>query len=198
MNKGFFNLVNYSNVGDFACRKCGLYKNCISPKMEYTGHGKKNILIIGEAPGKVEDERNIQFVGKAGKLLESECYKYGVDIFEDCWRINAVNCRPQDQSGNNRKPTRREVEYCRFKVDKTINELKPKFIWLLGNVALESILMRRFSNLSISRWRHLCIPDEKTGAWIIPLYHPSYLLRNMNDNLKAIYDLDLKWAVSCL
>jgi len=39
------------------CGRCGLYKQCISPKMKATGGGEKGILIIAEAPGRQEDEQ---------------------------------------------------------------------------------------------------------------------------------------------
>jgi len=205
MERGFFSLdemETYSSDicrGELNCKKCGLYRYVSSPKMSYTGKGEKRCLIIVEAPGRIEDETGIQLTGDAGQLERRKLAKYGLDLDRDFWKINAVNCRPMNQEGNNRAPTKNEIRSCRFMVDETIKKLKPKFIWLMGGSAVESLYMGRFSNLSISRWRKFCIPDPVTKAWIIPMYHPSYLLRNINDRgLKSTFEGDLKWAVSCL
>jgi len=185
------------------CETCGLYKTCISPKMEYTGTGDKEILIIAEAPGKEEDEdwENLgyevptQLIGKAGRLVRESLDPLGVDIDYDCWKLNAVNCRPPD----NRKPTKKELKCCKPKIDEAIEKLKPKFIWLMGGAAVESFYMSRFKDLGITLWRHRCIPDRKTNAWVIPMFHPSYILRKSRDkNLRSVFERDLKWAVSCL
>lgn len=185
------------------CEICKLYKTCQSPKMKYTGQGKKKILIVGEAAGRTEDEdweelgydEPTQFIGQAGALLRRKLKQYDIDLDRDCWKMNALSCRPL----KNRKPTKREIKLCKPNIDNAIEELQPKFIWLLGGSAVESFYIGRFSNLSISRWRRLCIPDRRTNAWILPMYHPSYLLRNETDkNLETTYDKDLKWAVSCL
>jgi len=185
------------------CEVCGLWKTCQSPKMKYTGQGKKKILIIGEASGRTEDEdweelgydEPTQFIGQAGSLQRRKLKKYDIDLDRDCWKMNALSCRPP----KNRKPTKREIKLCKPNIDRAIEELKPEFIWLLGGSAVESFYIGRFPNLSISRWRRLCIPDRKTNAWVLPMYHPSYLLRNETDkNLETTYNRDLKWAVSCL
>src|SRR6516225_6965990 len=52
------------------CGACGLHETCKSPKMRPTGEGRRKILIVGEAPGKTEDEENRQFCGKTGERLE--------------------------------------------------------------------------------------------------------------------------------
>jgi len=181
------------------CSKCGLYRKCHSPKMKYTGDGKRKVLIIAEGPGKNEDLQGIQLIGDAGQLLRTELSNLGLDLDLDFWKTNAVSCRPTTKTDANRAPTRTELKYCKPLVDKTITDLNPDMIWLVGNKALESMYMERFSGLAINRWRKLCIPDRKTGKWIIPLFHPSYILKNNYDeNLKATFKRDLKWAVSCI
>jgi len=181
------------------CQQCGLFRNCQSPKMKYTGQGEKGVLIVAESPGKNEDQQGIQLIGDAGQLLRQELKILKLDLDKDFWKVNAINCRPQSPTGANRPPTKTEIKYCKPLVDKTIKELKPKFIWLMGGKAIESMYMGRFSKLAINRWRKLCIPDRKTGSYVIPLFHPSYILRNdYDENLKGTFKRDLKWAVSCI
>lgn len=211
--KGFFSKKEVSktktktNSGP-PCERCGLFKTCQTPKMEVTGQGKLEILIIGEAPGREEDEGNqyfgagTQFVGQAGQLLRRKLQEYDLDLDVDFWKINAVNCRPP----KNKKPTRKQINCCKeYYVGQLIEDLKPKFIWLVGGAAIESFYDKRFSGLTMSRWRGLCIPDKETKAWIVPLYHPSFLLRTKkktkrgfvyyDKNVESLYDRDLRQAV---
>ena len=181
------------------CLKCGLHRKCESPKMKYTGEGEKNVLIITDTAGAAEDMQSTHLIGDAGQLLRNELKALGLDLDRDFWKTNAISCRTSTPSGANRKPTRTEIKHCKPLVDKTIEDLNPSMIWLLGNVAVESMYIDRFSGLAINRWRKLCIPDRKTGKWVIPLFHPSDILKNNYDeNLKTVFKQDLKWAVSCM
>ena len=174
---------------------CGLEKTCAGPFMVYGGQGEKRILVIAEAPGKTEDEEyakaktsydmfpeegpllGTQLIGEAGKRLEKELRRNGIDLHEDCWTINAVNCRPPE----NRTPTGIEIDACRpTRVRKIIEELKPKAILILGAVALQSILGERAPENSSSQlglYRGNAVPDQELKAWLFPTFHPSYVLR---------------------
>lgn len=177
------------------CLKCKLYKQCMSPKMKVSGEGKKKILIIAEAPGPEEDEYGVSLIGKAGKFLKEALEDEDISLNKDCWKINAVNCRPPES----RSPTHTEIKCCNPYVEKTIRELKPKVILLMGSIAITSVFGEEFSNRKITRWRNLHIPDEKYGCFIIPLFHPSYLLRNEKDkNLHSVFHRDLKSINQCL
>jgi uracil-DNA glycosylase family 4 len=176
------------------CEECGLYKKCNSPKMKVSGLGRKKILIIAEAPGKTEDEDGVQLVGEAGKLFRDCLKDIGLDLDEDFWKTNSIICRP----ANDRKPSRKELKLCRSNIEKTIKELKPEFVWLMGGSAVESFFMDRFSDLGINLWKNRLIPDYEHNSFIIPLYHPSYVLRNKDERLRSTFTNDLKWAISNL
>jgi uracil-DNA glycosylase family 4 len=201
IRRGFFDSNEQEEMGvgknliEDSCGKCGLYKGCLSPKMPVTGEGKKKILVIAEAPGEQEDQVNKQLVGDAGNLLRKRLSERGIDLNRDCWKTNSVICRPKD----NRTPTKSELKACKPNIDKSIRELKPDFIWLFGKSAVESFYMGKFSKLEISRWRNLCIPDRATGAYILPMYHPSYVLRNETDEIiNSVFDRDLDFTIKCL
>jgi uracil-DNA glycosylase family 4 len=177
------------------CQICGLDKTCITPRMEPHGNGKKQILIIAEAPGKTEDSRGEQLVGEAGNLLRDYMAEAGLDLHEDCWKINAVNCRPP----GNKTPSKKQIKCCKWMVEQAIQDFHPKFIFLMGNIAVDSFYGGMFSDNTAGRWRKLCIPDRNTNAWVIALYHPSFILRSANDrNLESLYKKDLKFAASCV
>jgi len=210
MLKGFFEKEeinrfvvkeNNQRITSQNCQKCGLFNGCKHPKMKYTGEGETGALIIGEAPGKDEDTLNVQFVGKVGSDFRNKLSQYGLNLEKHFWKINAVNCFPRDANGYGRTPTSNEIAQCRPYVQNVIEELKPKFIWLVGGCAIEFMYGGLFDSLSVDVWRGLCIPDRKLNAWIIPQFHPSNIFRKEDKkdyNFLSQYDRDLKFAVQCL
>lgn len=188
----FFNVKppKKSNPSVSNCDKCGLNLACRSPKMKVYGEGRLKILNIGEAPGEMEDRTGKPWQGRAGRYLQ-KIYDYqGIDLFKDCWNINAVNCRPTDKKGDNRAPTNQEINYCRRYVEETIKKLRPKIIVLFGFSAVQSFLGRRWNRLdSISKWRGWVIPDQTFKAFVIPVYHPSFVLREEEEGNRMIYKI---------
>lgn len=180
----------------YSCYSCGLFKECKSPKMQPCGNFKKKILNIGEAPGEIEDKNGKPFQGKTGKLLQRTYQELGIDLFEDCLNINAVNCRPTED-GENRTPVNYEIECCRKSVLQVIEKYKPKVIVLLGNSAIYSLIGHRWKKDfgTISKWRGWTIPDQDFKSWICPTFHPSYVERNEDDVTKVIWKQDLKNAI---
>lgn len=184
-----------------SCASCGLYKGVTSPKMQPHGKGKKGILIIGTAPGDTEDRRNRPWQSKAGRLL-SQTLKtigipsaLGIDLFEDCISVNAVNCKPPD----NRKPNDYEIDCCRsIIVSKAIKHHSPSVIILLGPSAIKSFLGHRWQKDlgGIDKWRGWKIPDRDYKCWVLPTYHPEYVHYENRKELDVIWKQDLKSAVS--
>lgn len=181
MTRGFFasSTLAQSKTPQSLIPKCGicqLYKGCLSPKMPVAGKGKRKILIFGEGPGSEEDKRNKPFVGVSGQLLKDSLHKYGVDLFRDCWVSNAVICRTDN---TNRTPTAAEIEYCRPNAINAIKKYKPETIILLGGPAVTSIIgwLWREDPGGIGRWAGFAIPNQMLNCWIIPTFHPAYVLR---------------------
>ncbi len=170
---------------EFSCTSCGLYKNCISPKIPPFGNFKKGILNIGEAPGEVEDKLGKPWQGKVGGLLKRTYKELGIDLFDDCLNINAVNCRCVDSQKMNRTPTNFEIDCCRKSVIDTIKKYSPKVIVLFGNAALQSVIGYRWKKDfdNITKWRGWAIPDQDFKTWIIPVFHPSYIERAGGDSV---------------
>lgn len=156
-----------------ACGTCGLFRNCQSPKMKVYGQGRRNIMLIGEAPGRVEDEQGKPFRGASGQLAKETLRKFDVDMDRDCWIINAARCRP----ANNKLPTK-AIEHCRPLTIKDVTELKPEVIILLGGSAIKSLIgwVWKEDCGKPSRWDGWRIPCQQLNAWICPTWHPAYLL----------------------
>jgi len=158
------------------CGRCGLLSGCKSPRMPVTGEGKREVLVVAEAPGEEEDKRNTQLIGPSGRTLRKHLRKVGVDLDRDCWKTNAVICCPH------RNPTTEEVTACRPNLLKTIRELNPKMILLLGGQAIASLIgwMLREEPGAVGRWAGWRIPSQRLNTWICPTWHPSYVMRAEN------------------
>lgn len=180
------------------CEKCGLYKKVKTPCMQYSGNGREKILVVGEAPGRMEDMIGTQFVGDSGEKLRAHFEAHGIDLVQDCWKINAVNCRPTSPDGMaNRTPTPNELAYCRPMLMDTIADVKPRSILLFGANAVNSFLADRTATIqrssAIEDWRGLHFPDLNSGAEVYPLLHPAYLMRN--PQAEHVFARDLKNAL---
>lgn len=180
-----------------SCISCGLWKDCVHPKIEPYGDFRKEIMIIGEAPGEEEDRKGRPWQGKTGRLLQFTLRQLDVDLFHDCVCINAVRCRPKDARFN-RAPTNYEMDCCRQYVFEYINRYKPKVIILLGNAAIYSVIGHRLFTKNIggiNKWRGWTIPDQDVKAWVCPTYHPSYITREEGKEIRTIWRADLKKAI---
>jgi uracil-DNA glycosylase family 4 len=181
----------------FSCASCGLYKSALTPKMEPYGNFRKRIMVIGEAPGEDEDRRGKPWQGEAGRILQRKYEQLGIDLFEDCISLNAVACRPTDKKGANRTPTNQEIFCCRSKVIKAIRKYNPRIIILHGNAPTMSLIgykwRRDFG--SITKWQGWNIPDREYGAWVCPTFHPSFVMKQEEQNeVHVIWTKDLKRA----
>ena len=154
------------------CTSCNLSKtrtNVVVGK----GNKSADIVIIGEGPGEQEDITGLPFVGRAGKMLDTALASVDIDPLQDCYITNIVKCRPP----NNRKPSTIESEACMPWLTQQINLLSPKIIILAGSTAVQSFLG---INEPISKIRGQWI--EKDNIKYMPIFHPSYLLRNPSKN----------------
>ncbi len=196
--KGFFSTSQIQSTRSMIttsskCGLCGLYKTCHSPKMAVTGRGQRKILVVAEAPGWEEDQQGIQLIGKAGKRFRRHCRNEGINLERDCWKTNALICRPPE----NKTPSDTQLEACRPALLKTIKELKPNVIILLGLSATKTLMctMWKKSISTLSTWVGWEIPSQLYNAWIIPTYHPSYVMRVDEDILDTIFESHLASAL---
>lgn len=147
------------------------------------GNPNANIMLIGEAPGADEDRLGVPFVGRAGKLLNEFFEKAGIDRQKDIYICNTLKCRPPE----NRKPLPDEKKACAPYLKFQIDTIKPKIIVLCGATALESFIKGQ----TISKARGKIFKGSK-GTVFIPVFHPSYLLRNHSLEENSPRDLMLK------
>jgi DNA polymerase len=137
------------------------------------GNPNAKLLVIGEAPGPEENIRGKPFVGRAGQLLDKILQAADFDPETDVYITNSVFRMPPGNDGKAfRKPSDPEIEYYRPYVFEIVRLIDPHIILLTGNVACQSILKKTGITSLRGKWTQL---DER---WLMPIFHPSYLLRN--------------------
>ena len=140
-------------------------------------------MLIGEGPGKNEDEQGRPFVGRAGELLTELLGSVGLDR-EDVFITNVVKCRPPD----NRDPKADEKKSCRPYLERQLERIKPKVIGTLGNHATKSLVGQ--TGISSIHGEEF----EYEGIAVIPLYHPAAglynpnLVEEMKEDIKKLKD----------
>ena len=139
------------------------------------GNSSARLLLIGEAPGPQENIQGKPFVGPAGKLLDKILQAGNFDPDNEVYITNSVFRMPPGEDGKSfRKPTDHEIEYYRPYVFEIIRLIDPYVILLTGNVACQSVLKKTGITSLRGQWSQL------DGRWVMPIFHPSYLLRNQS------------------
>jgi len=180
------NLAKISeDIGD--CKRCRLHEG--RNKIVFgSGNEQAKLVFVGEGPGADEDEQGLPFVGRAGQLLtqmiEGTAQKEGIPIKrEDVYICNVVKCRPPE----NRTPQPDEMEICGEFLYRQLEAIRPRAICALGSIAVKALLGTKEGVMKLRgkwlKWRD--IP-------LIVTYHPSYLLRQYNQNAKKEAWEDLK------
>jgi DNA polymerase len=152
-----------------ACTKCRL---CEDRRHTVPGEGAPaaRLVVIGEGPGKTEDETGRPFVGQAGELLTKILAAIGL-AREQVFICNVVKCRPPQ----NRTPLYDEIASCIPYLFRQLEILQPKVILAMGNTAIQTILNTKQSLGALRGKTH-----RFRGIPVVVTYHPAALLRNPN------------------
>jgi uracil-DNA glycosylase len=163
-----------------------------------------DILFVGEAPGKTEVEEGKPFVGMAGKTFEGFLNSIGLTR-NDVRITNTCFVRPiqykESKTGrttiSNRPPKPKEVDMFREVLDEEIMLINPRIIITLGNVPLKRLTKFK----SIGECHGELYYNEDLKRHIFPMYHPSSLTYNRNEEFSNMYEEDwrkLKKALDTL
>lgn len=128
------------------------------------------ILVIGEAPGREEDERGEGFVGQAGRVVDRLLAEHGLKRGIDFGVANIVSCRPPE----NRKPKPQEVMSCISRLGAAILLMRPKVLLLVGGTATAAILGAGSLGARVTQSRQASFNDlqlahEALRAALLPL-----------------------------
>lgn len=151
------------------CRKCGL---CAARTNTVPGEGlaTARLVVVGEGPGRTEDETGRPFVGRAGELLTKILAAINLPR-EQVFICNVVKCRPPE----NRLPQYDEIAACVPYLYRQIELVKPKVILAMGGTAAQTLLNTKQSLGALRNQIH-----RFRGIPLLVTYHPAALLRNPN------------------
>lgn len=150
------------------CKDCELRSEARQPVLP--SRGIYNVMIIGEAPGRNEDEQGMGFIGKSGDLLWSELEKHGMSR-RQFHITNTCKCYP----GNIRTPKPNHISACSKWIDAEIKNTGSKLCLALGNIALKYFKGEDGGIMKIcgtTEW------IESKGVYVCWGLHPSAVLRN--------------------
>jgi DNA polymerase len=162
-----------------ACEKCRLAS---TRKNTVFGVGREDaaVMLVGEGPGKTEDEKGEPFVGRAGELLDRMLLAAGFSRETNVYIANIVKCRPPE----NRDPAPDESACCIGWLREQFKLIRPKYVVCLGRVAAQQLIAPDFK---VTQRHGEFI--EKNGVLFMGTYHPAALLRNPNNKPEAFGDL---------
>ena len=166
-----------------ACTQCTLRSGC-QRVVFGAGNTQAEIIFIGEAPGKKEDELSTPFVGSTGRILDKLLETIQLRR-EDVYLTNLCKCRPPE----NRDPLPTEIQTCSTWLEKQIQIINPEIIVTLGRYALNYFLPQ--AKISQVHGDISEINIEKIGKMkFFPLHHPA--AARINRQTRALFTQDFQ------
>lgn len=149
------------------------------------GNAESKVMLIGEAPGEEEDKTGKPFKGQAGKLLDKMLDAIGQNR-NNTYITNLIFWRPP----GNRNPSLEEIDACLPFVLRHIELINPKILILAGAIAAKAILKENNKGIIQLRgkWQNFSL-NKTTTIKTMPIFHPSFLLRQPSRKRDAWEDL---------
>lgn len=160
-----------------SCTRCELSSRMIIP-VPFRGPVPARIAIIGEAPGRVENEVGEPFRGPAGHLLDEALLAAGFDLEELAW-INPVCCWPEKV----KTPQPEHFLACKPHLQAQLELVSPSYLLLVGNSALYAMgVETRITATRGKVWRK---EDRVYSA----TWHPAAVLRDPGKKAEFFSDV---------
>lgn len=175
------------------CKDCKLFevsKIPCNPK----GIERPMIYFVGEAPGPQEDEVGTPFIGPAGKYLHNLINQCGLNE-NNCRFWNLVRCFPRNEKGF-RAPNEEEIDKCNHYLLDDIIKTNPKVIVTLGSVPSKFFLGTDFSTITKVHGNVYKKEVREKEFIVVPMFHPSYLMRRHDESLDKEFLNNVKKVVS--
>jgi len=156
------------------CRRCPLWHDA-TQGVPGAGPAHAPIMMVGEQPGDSEDRAGEPFVGPAGRLLDDALREAGV-ARNAVFVTNAVKhfkWEPRGKRRMHKTPAQREVDACRYWLERELAHVSPSVVVALGATALKAVLEDPHARLQ----DHFDKATHHEGRTILATWHPSYALR---------------------
>ena len=161
----------------------------------FSGRAGQRILLVGQAPGPVEDDVTRPFAGRAGAQLMRWFVRAGfadeADVRGRVFMTSMTTCFPGRARGGagDRRPSAREVALCSSWLDAYLALLAPALVICVGTLSQARFLPgRRLHDLVGRAWSAAGEPVAgipRDGRALLPLPHPSGQSRWLNDAAHA-------------
>lgn len=186
-----------------ACHRCVDAGFLQSAFPVFSGRAGQRILLVGQAPGRVEVDETRPFAGRAGRQLmrwmERAGFARDSDVRARVYMTAMTTCFPGRRPGGqgDRRPSAAEVALCSSWIDAVLDLLQPRLILPVGSLALERFMPKRRLDEVVGA------AYTATGATVdglpheeqvlLPLPHPSGQSRWLNDAAQsALLDAALR------
>jgi DNA polymerase len=146
-------------------------------------------MVIGEAPGRSEDERGVPFVGHAGRILDRALQRaFKAPQIRDTLAVtNVVKCRPP----GNRDPKSDEIDACFSYLSEEVAVVDPIAVLVVGNAALRATL--DVSGVTAYRGVWIAMPGREGRTEILVTYHPAYVgYQGLDSEVAATFNRDVQ------
>lgn len=148
------------------------------------GNPAARVMIVGEAPGREEDEKGRPFVGAAGRLLDRMFGAIGLgrgeeDVARALYITNVLPWRPPQ----NRDPRPDEIAMMMPFLRRHVDLVDPEILVCMGNISCLALLGRKGVTRLRGKWA------EALGRPVLPMFHPAYLLRTASAKRETWADL---------
>jgi len=150
------------------------------PAVHGEGPANAKIVIVGEAPGRQEMLRGRPFVGMAGKFLDRELKKFGIER-KKIYILGTAKCMPP-RGG---RPSQKEIDFWLPYTKKQLELIRPKLVVLMGDVAIKAFLG---SSWSVSSCHGEV--EEREGYKFLVMPHPAAAMRF--PKIRKIFESDMK------
>ena len=162
------------------CTRCALHESRTTVVFG-AGDADADLMFVGEAPGRNEDEAGLPFVGRAGKLLDTLLGEIGL-ARSDVFIANVLKCRPP----GNRDPQPAEIAECSSYLMRQVELIEPRVICTLGNFSTK-LLRDDPTGITRLHGQSEVLTIGARAVRLYPLYHPAAALYtpSMLDTLRA-------------
>jgi len=174
------------------CREADLPLKELATNLVFgKGNPEAEIIFVGEAAGRNEDEQGLPFVGVAGKNLDKLLAKVGLSL-ENVYITNILKYRPPE----NRAPSIEEIKAHTPWLIEQIKEIKPRVVCSLGNYATKFFLaggnvddMDKQLGITNVHGKVQAVEIDGLKIKLIPLFHPAAII--YNQRLLPLWEQDM-------
>lgn len=139
-------------------------------------------IVVGEAPGRLEDYTGTPFVGNAGQRLRKSLRNVGLDP-DAGWYMNAVSCWPRGT------PEDTHIRQCHDNLKAQLDAAPPMQVLVCGRTALRALVPNaKLTDVVQHRFRWIPIH----GKVLYPIFHPSAILRKHSKQAIELWERELQ------